>query len=230
MTEVSGIVVDWGGVLTPSFADGIAAWAADEGVDAEEFHAALGRLLGPGAPSGDPAALRFRQVERGELPVAVFEETLAALVRRPDGSHPEAKGLVERMFASFTEEPAMTGLLRALRGAGLKVALLSNSWGHTYDRRGWDGLFDTVVISCEVGLRKPEPEIFRHTARLLDCPLGGCVLVDDLGRNIRAARELGMAGIHHSAPRETAHALADLLAPAGRRAVHAYLSGAPSGQ
>ncbi|MFF1834438.1 HAD family hydrolase [Streptomyces sp. NPDC058231] len=228
VAEVSGIVVDWGGVLTRSFAEGIAVWAAAEGVDAAEFHAALGRLLGPRAVPG-PAARQFHLVERGELPVAEFEATLAALVRRSDGSHPVAEGLVERMFAPFTDEPAMVDLLRVLRDAGLKVALLSNSWGHTYDRRGWDGLFDAVVISCEVGLRKPEPEVFRHTARLLDRRLEECLLVDDLGRNVRAARALGMAGVHHRTPRETALALAPLLAPAGRQAVLEHLSGVPSG-
>ncbi|MEU0133170.1 HAD family phosphatase [Streptomyces sp. NPDC006296] len=228
MAEVSGIVVDWGGVLTRSFADGIAAWADADGVDAEEFHAALGRVLGPDAVPG-PAARQFHLVERGELPVADFEATLATLVRRRDGTPPAAEGLVDRMFAPFTDEPAMADLLRVLRGAGLKVALLSNSWGHTYDRRGWDALFDAVVISCEVGLRKPEPEIFRHTARLLDRPLDACVLIDDLGRNVRAARALGMAGVHHRTPRETALALAPLLPPAGRRAVEEHLSGVPSG-
>ncbi|MDF9868143.1 hydrolase [Streptomyces pratensis] len=228
VAEISGIVVDWGGVVTRSFAEGIAVWAADEGVDAAEFHAALGRLLGPAAVPG-PVARQFHLVERGELPVSEFEGTLAALVRRSDGSHPVREGLVERMFAPFTDEPAMVGLLRALRDAGLKVALLSNSWGHTYDRRGWEGLFDTVVISCEVGLRKPEPEIFRHTARLLDRRLEECVMVDDLGRNVRAARELGMAGVHHRTARETARALIPLLPPAGRQAVLDHLSAAPSG-
>ncbi|MGW0118719.1 HAD family hydrolase [Streptomyces sp. NPDC003327] len=228
MAEVSGIVVDWGGVLTRSFADGIAAWAAAEGVDAAEFHAALGRLVGPGAEPG-PVARRFHLVERGELPVTEFEATLAGLVRRPDGTHPVAAGLVERMFAPFTDEPAMVELLRAVRGAGQKVALLSNSWGHTYDRRAWDGLFDAVVISCEVGMRKPEPEIFRHTARLLDLPLDACVLVDDLGRNVRAAEELGMAAVHHRTARETGLALASLLPEAGRRAVLGHLSAVPSG-
>ncbi|MFC8224862.1 HAD family hydrolase [Streptomyces sp. NPDC057287] len=228
VAEVSGIVVDWGGVITRPFAEGIALWAAEEGVDAVEFRAALGRLLGPAAEPG-PAARQFHLVERGELPVAEFEGTLAALVRRADGSHPATEGLVERMFAPFTDDPAVVGLLRALRDAGLKIALLSNSWGHTYDRRDWDGLFDTVVISCEVGLRKPEPEIFRHTARLLHRRPEQCVMVDDLGSNVRAAQALGMAGVHHRTARETALALASLLPPAGRRAALEHLSAAPSG-
>ncbi|GHH81147.1 hypothetical protein GCM10018793_37980 [Streptomyces sulfonofaciens] len=215
--SVSAVIVDWGGVLTQSFDEAIEVWAAAEGVDSGEFHAALGRLLGPGARPGTEPNV-FHRVERGEMPVAEFEAALAALVHRPDGSHPPAEGLVQRMFAHFTEDAAMTGLLRRLRAAGVPVALLSNSWGHRYDRTGWDGLFDAVVISCEVGMRKPEPEIFHHTARQLGLGPGECVFVDDLGRNVRAAQALGMAAVHHRTAAETGEALMSLLRLADRPA------------
>ncbi|MGW0737769.1 HAD family hydrolase [Streptomyces sp. NPDC002851] len=206
----SAVIIDWGGVLTQPFREGIAPWAAAEAVDAEEFHALLGRLLGPGAEASREAGL-FHQVERGDLPVADFEAALAGLIRRTDGTHPVAQGLVQRMFAHFSVAPEMAGLLRGLRGAGIPVALLSNSWGHTYDRRGWTELFDAVVISCEVGMRKPEPEIFRHTAGLLGRDPEDCVFVDDLGSNVRAAQALGMTGVQHRTPTETETALTPLL-------------------
>ncbi|MFC9243504.1 HAD family hydrolase [Streptomyces sp. NPDC057136] len=204
--SVSALIVDWGGVLTQSFNEAVAVWAAVEGVAAGEFDAVLGRLLGPDAvPDGGPNP--FHRVERGELPVADFESALAALLRRTDGTPVPAAGLVQRMFAPFAMDPVMTGLLRRVRGAGVPVALLSNSWGHRYDREGWDELFDAVVISCEVGMRKPEPEIFRHTARLLDRRPEECVFVDDLGRNVRAASALGMATVHHRTAADTEDAL-----------------------
>lgn len=204
---VPALIVDWGGVLTQSFGEAVAVWAAAEGVDAGEFDAVLGRLLGPGAVrEGGPNP--FHQVERGELAVADFESALAALLRRTDGTPVPAEGLVQRMFAAFAMDPVMTELLRRVRGAGVPVALLSNSWGHRYDREGWDELFDVVVISTEVGMRKPEPEIFRHTARLLDRRPEECVFVDDLGRNVRAASALGMATVHHRTAAETEDALA----------------------
>lgn len=209
--SVSAVIVDWGGVLTQSFDEAIAVWAAAEGVAAGEFGAVLGRLLGPDAvPDGGPNP--FHRVERGELPVADFESALAALLRRTDGASVPAEGLVQRMFAPFAMDPAMTGLLRRVRGAGVPVALLSNSWGHRYDREGWEDLFDAVVISCEVGMRKPEPEIFRHTAGLLGRRPQECVFVDDLGRNVRAASALGMATVHHRAAAETEDALVRQLA------------------
>lgn len=206
----SAVIIDWGGVLTQPFRDGIAPWAAEEAVDAGEFLALLARLLGPGAEPSHEAGL-FHRVERGDLPVADFEAALAALIRRTDGSHPPAEGLVRRMFAHFTVAPEMAGLLRRLRAAGIPVALLSNSWGHTYDRRDWDELFDAVVISCDVGLRKPEPEIYRHTAGLLGRDPQDCVFVDDLGSNVRAAEALGMTGVQHRSPGETETALTPLL-------------------
>ncbi|MGW8884022.1 HAD family hydrolase [Streptomyces sp. NPDC055749] len=207
----TALIVDWGGVLTQPFSEAIDVWAAGEGVAAGEFDAVLGRLLGPGAVA-DGRPNPFHRVERGELSVADFESSLAALLRRTDGTPVPAAGLVQRMFAPFTMDPVMTGLLRRVRDAGVPVALLSNSWGHRYDREGWDELFDAVVISGEVGMRKPEPEIFRHTARLLGRRPEECVFVDDLGRNVRAASALGMATVHHRTAAETEGALVRQLA------------------
>ena len=61
----------------------------------------------------------------------------------------------------------MTGVLAQAKEHGVRTALLSNSWGFDYDRVGWDALFDVVVISGEVGLRKPDEEIYLLTAQRL---------------------------------------------------------------
>ena len=76
--------------------------------------------------------------------------------------------------------------------------LLSNSWGNDYPRYCWDEMFDVVVISGEVGMRKPEPAIYLHTAELLGLPPSACVFVDDLAHNIEAAVAVGMVGVHHT--------------------------------
>jgi epoxide hydrolase-like predicted phosphatase len=91
----------------------------------------------------------------------------------------------------------MTGVLVAAKRHGLRTALLSNSWGGDYERGDWAGLFDAVVISGEVGLRKPDPEIFRLTARRIGLPPRRCVFVDDLAANVRGAAAVGMVGVHH---------------------------------
>jgi putative hydrolase of the HAD superfamily len=92
----------------------------------------------------------------------------------------------------------MVGLVRRAHAAGVRTALLSNSWGDHYPDELWDGLFDAVVISGRVGMRKPDPEIFTHTVQLLGLEPGECVMVDDLPHNIRAAVASGMVGVLHT--------------------------------
>jgi len=100
-------------------------------------------------------------------------------------------------------EDDMVGLIRRARASGLRTALLSNSWGDHYPDELWDGLFDQVVISGRVGLRKPDAEIFLHTAALLGLPPQDCVMVDDLARNVHGAVAVGMVGVLHRDYRQT---------------------------
>jgi HAD superfamily hydrolase (TIGR01509 family) len=72
-------------------------------------------------------------------------------------------------------------------------------------------MFDVVVISGDVGMRKPEPEIFLHTAKLLGVPPPRSVFVDDLRRNIEAAEGLGFVAIHHTDYETTAAQLTELF-------------------
>ena len=89
-------------------------------------------------------------LERGECSGAELEQILAAQLFRVDGGAVAAEGLLQRMFAASARVPAMYDMIRALRGAGLRTALLSNSWGcDEYPRADFPGLFDTVVISGE---------------------------------------------------------------------------------
>jgi putative hydrolase of the HAD superfamily len=80
-----------------------------------------------------------------------------------------------------------------------------------YPRHLFPGMFDVVVISGEVGMRKPEERIFRHAAGLLGLDPAECVLIDDIEANVRAAEALGMTGVLHTEPAATAAGLASLL-------------------
>ena len=97
----------------------------------------------------------------------------------------------------------MFDVVRRARRHGIRTGLLSNSWGNAYPRHEWDGLFDAVVISGEVGMRKPEPGIYRHTADLLGVEAVRCVFVDDLSPNVSGAANVGMVGVRHIAPEQT---------------------------
>jgi epoxide hydrolase-like predicted phosphatase len=109
-----------------------------------------------------------------------------------------AQGLLKRMLRGMRAEPRMVGVVRRAKAQGIRTALLSNSWGLGYDRAGWDSLFDEVVISGEVGLRKPEPEIYLLVAGRLGARPDECVFVDDLPANVHGAVATGMVGIHHT--------------------------------
>ena len=137
-------------------------------------------------------------LERGEMTVPDFETRLAAEMERRSGQAVDAAGLLDRMIGEFEVAHDMNALVRRARRSGLRTGLLSNSWGNDYPRDGWDEMFDVVVISGEVGMRKPEPEIFEHTLALLGLPAAACVFVDDLAPNVAAAVEVGMVGVQHT--------------------------------
>lgn len=202
------LVVDYGGVLTQQT---MGAFTESYGIDADAFTLAIRQWLG--APVGARRSTHpVHAFERGEIGLADFERALAARLRGPDGRAVQAEGLLHRMFAGFRGEPVMVDVVRRTRRAGFRTALLSNSWGvDGYQRDDWDELFDAVVISGEVGLRKPEPEIYRRTAAALRVRPAECVFVDDLRVNVEGAVATGMIGIHHVTPAETIAELEALL-------------------
>lgn len=204
-----GLLVDWGGVLTPGLTDALGRWAELDDLDFDAYYTAITEWL-----AASPLEARLNPVhalERGQLAVPDFERELASRLRRRDGGPVPAVGLIDRMFAHFEHEPQMSALVRRARESGLRTALLSNSWGNTYPRDAWEGMFDDLVISGEVGLRKPEPEIFRLAADRIGLQPQECVFVDDMAPNVEAARALGMTAVLHSSYEETRRELEALF-------------------
>ena len=136
-------------------------------------------------------------LETGEMSVPDFEVELAHALLTIGNIKVNSTGLLDRMFQFFEHAPDMNGLVHRARKKGIKTALLSNSWGNTYPRHGWDDMFDEVVISGEVGMRKPDADIYHHTLDLLKVKPEESVFVDDLAHNIKAAADLGMIGVLH---------------------------------
>ena len=210
MVEVRGLLVDWGGVLTSGLEPALRRWAELDDFDFDSYLDAVLKWL----PSENAATAELNPVhalERGQLAVPDFERKLASMLVRRDGTPVPAEGLIERMFAHFEHQPAMAALVRRINQRGFRTALLSNSWGNTYPRDTWDGMFDDIVISGEVGLRKPEPEIFRLAAGRIGLEPAECVFVDDLQLNVDGARAVGMTAILHTEYDETRRALEDLF-------------------
>src|SRR3954451_17417742 len=201
-----GLLVDWGGVLTSGLEEALRRWAELDDFDFDSYLDAILKWLPSDSPEDATAEAELNPVhalERGQLAVPDFERKLASMLLRREGTPVPADGLIERMFAHFEHQPAMSALIRRANERGIKTALLSNSWGNTYPRDTWDGMFDDIVISGEVGLRKPEPEIFLFAAERIGLSPADCVFIDDLELNVVAARELGMTGVHHTSYEQT---------------------------
>jgi putative hydrolase of the HAD superfamily len=210
---LSAVITDWGGVLTEPIRDIIQIWIEAEKIDWDAYAAVMRPWLSD-AYGDDGEANPVHLLERGECTVAEFEATLAAALVRTDGATVVPDGLLKRMLsATDTKVPAMYDLIRALRAKGLRTGLLSNSWGTDgYPRGDFPALFDAVVLSAEVGMRKPEPRIFQHAAGLLGLAPAECVFIDDVQANVDAAIACGMTGVWHTDPVSTARALTQLFA------------------
>ena len=205
--QMQGLIVDWGGVLTMPIHTAIGRWLTATGIDHDHYGAVVRRWVQPLPGESSPV----HQLERGELALEDFEHLLSAALAR-EGSLVEARGLVGRMFADLAiYEDTMTSLVTRARSAGVRTALLSNSWGNEYDRSDWQEMFDAVVISGEVGMRKPEPGIFELALRRIGLRAGECVFIDDMAHNVDAAQQAGLAGIVHRSFDETAAELEALF-------------------
>ena len=206
---VRGVITDWGGVLTSPLNDSIAAWLAADGLDVPRYRSVM-RAWVDQAYAGR-GTNPIHGLEDGSLDPREFERLLAAELRTVSGDLVEAEGLLRRMFLAFDPVHEMYDVLRALRAQGVLTGLLSNSWGNEYPRDLWSELFDAVVISCEVGLRKPDPAIFQHAVDLLGLTPAECVFIDDIEHNVRAAEAIGMAGVLHTDADTTVTRLEELL-------------------
>ncbi len=197
--------------MTSPIRDMVRAWLDDENIDHEHYAAVMRPwVLEASDPSGNGNPIHA--LERGECTPEEFERLLAARIVCRDGSQVSADGLLGRMFAGSAYCDPMHAALQAVREAGLRTGLLSNSWGmDDYPRHLFPGLFDVVVISAEVGMRKPEERIFRHAAGLLGLTPKECVFIDDLQVNVAAAEAVGMTAVLHTDPATTVARLGDLL-------------------
>jgi putative hydrolase of the HAD superfamily len=208
---VKAVITDWGGVLTSPLKEGVDAWLAADRIDADRYMTVMRGWVRQAydGPGRNP----IHGLEEGSLDPAEFERLLAAELLTVDGGPVRAEGLISRMFAAFAPVEAMYDALRTLRAGGARTALLSNSWGNDYPRATFAELFDAVVISCEVGMRKPDERIYRHAADLLGLAPSECVFIDDIHHNVHAAEAVGMHAVHHRDATETIEVLRALGLP-----------------
>lgn len=194
----AGLLIDWGGVLTSNLFVSFNEYCVRMEIDPIE----LGRRF-----SADP---EFREMlialEKGAIEERDFERRFADLLGV------DADGLIDGLFAGVQPDVAMVDAVRAARKAGIRTALVSNSWGvHRYPHDMFDELFDGVVISAREGTRKPARRMYELGAERAGVPAQLCVYVDDLPFNLTPAQELGMATVHHTSAQSTIPELERLL-------------------
>jgi epoxide hydrolase-like predicted phosphatase len=194
----TGLLIDWGGVLTTNLFASFHAHCLRAEIDPQTL---LGRFR------EDPEARELLiALEKGELDETAFEQRFAALL----GVEPE--GLIDGLFEGVAPDLAMLDAVRRAHAAGVRTALVSNSWGvHRYPHELFDELFDGVVISGELGIRKPSRRMYELGAERAGVSAERCVYVDDLPFNLTPAEKLGMATVHHTAAETTIPELERLL-------------------
>jgi putative hydrolase of the HAD superfamily len=197
---VRGLLVDFGGVLTTNVFDSFRAFGEAEGLDPQTVKRAFRE---------DPEALGLlRELERGDIAVEEFEPRFGERI-----GVTETDGLVGRLFGGVGPDERMLEAVRRAGAAGVHCGLISNSWGTglDYDQSMLEELFHGIVISGDVGMHKPEPEIFLLGARRIDVPATECVFVDDLRENCAGAEAVGMTAVLHRGADSTLPRLEELF-------------------
>jgi putative hydrolase of the HAD superfamily len=202
--QYTGLILDFAGVLTRNMVQVYDYFELVEGIKQYTV------LRGWADPRGQDL---YRRLELGEISQEDWNTEFGALI----GVSPE--NLMGRLLEDLTPAYSVLRVAKDAREAGVRTAVLSNSLGrHPHDPYAPFRLeehFDVVVLSDEVGIRKPDPRIFQLTAEQLGVPTSACLFADDTEENLPPAAALGMGVVHAVDEREAAPELRSLLGLAG---------------
>ena len=202
---MQAVVSDFGGVLTTPLMSFFARFQDDAGVPLETLGTAMARL------AQEQGFHPLYELEKGKLSETRFVALLEGAVEAELGRHVHLHGLADAYWRDLGTNDEMVAYLRGLHGRGYRLALLTNNVREWEPR--WrpmvpvDELFEVVVDSAFVGMRKPDAEIYELTLRRLGLPADACVFVDDIEVNCQAAEGVGMRAVWF---RDTAQAIAEI--------------------
>jgi len=205
--RVEAVISDFGGVLTTPLVQSFMAFQDQTGISTE----ALGKAMQAATEANGENPLF--EMERGEISEVVFLEQLTDALEPLLGHRPEMHRFREIYFEALDPNPTMIDLMRELKAAGYRMAMLTNNV------REWeplwramlpvDEIFETVVDSGFVGCRKPESRIYSLTLERLSLSPKQCLFIDDALVNVEGAQKAGIAGVHFQ---ETEQAIAEIRA------------------
>jgi putative hydrolase of the HAD superfamily len=208
---IETVISDFGGVLTTPLVSSFAAVQDDTSITMEELGKAMSRI---GEKEGKHPLF---ELETGRVTEVDFLAKLADELEPEIGHRPEMHRFAEVYFEALHPNEEMIELMRELKASGLRMAMLTNNVKEWEPR--WrsmlpvDEIFELVVDSGFVGMRKPDHEIYELTLERLGNPEPrSCLFVDDLEANVNAARELGLAAVHY---RHNDQAIAEIREAAG---------------
>ncbi|HEU4392103.1 MAG TPA: HAD family phosphatase [Solirubrobacterales bacterium] len=210
MAEIEAIVSDFGGVLTTPLLSSFMAVQDEIGISPEDLGKAMRTLT---EEDGENPLFKM---ERGEMTEVDFLARLGDGLEPLLGHRPALHRFREIYFQALHPNEPMIALMRELKDAGMRMAMLTNNV------REWeplwrpmlpvDEIFETVVDSGFVGVRKPEAQIYEMTLGRLGLPAEVCLFVDDLAHNCDGARAAGMTAVHF---RDNEQAIAEIRGALG---------------
>jgi putative hydrolase of the HAD superfamily len=205
--KIVAVISDFGGVLTTPLVESFMAFQDKTGITTE--------VLGKGMQAATEANgdNPLFEMERGEITEVAFLEKLTDSLEPLLGHRPEMHRFKEIYFEALNPNPAMIELMRELKDAGYRMAMLTNNvqeWEPLWrPMLPVDEIFETVVDSGFVGCRKPESRIYAITLDRIALPAESCLFVDDVKINCEGAERAGMTAVHFQ---NTEQAVADVRA------------------
>ena len=200
MSRIRGVISDFGGVLTTPLVEAFTAVQEQSGIPVDALGRAMARVA-----ARDGANPLF-ELETGRMSEADFLAALGEALGEELGRDVHLRGFGRWYFANLHANHELIAYMRSLRDRGLRLAILTNNvreWEPLWrSKLPVDEIFDVVVDSAFVGMRKPDRGIFELTLERLGLSAGQCVFVDDTEINCQAARELGMGAVWFRSSRQ----------------------------
>lgn len=214
--RIEAVISDFGGVLTTPLVQSFMAFQDQTGITTEN----LGKAMQAATAANGQNPLF--EMERGEISEDAFLAQLTDHLEPLLGHRPEMHRFKEIYFEALQPNPAMIGLMRELKAAGYRMAMLTNNvkeWEPLWrSMLPVDEIFELVVDSAFVGCRKPESRIYAITLERIGLPAEACLFVDDVKVNCEGAERAGIAAVHFQ---DNEQAIAEIRAALGERAAAA---------
>jgi len=206
---IDAVIWDFGGVLTTSPFEAFARFERERGFPTDIIRR---------TNAANHLENAWAKFERAEIDIEAFDDLFAAESLALGGAEVRGKEVLPLLAGDL--RPEMVEALRRISDScktgcitnNLPANAIGSQGGRSLYVREVMELFDHVIESAKIGLRKPDPRIYQMMVEALGVDPKACIYLDDLGVNLKPARDMGMTTIKVTHPD---HALAELAATLG---------------